>query len=216
MAAPLKSPTHSQAHPALHAYLHLTPYDYTTLRIPILVMHTIARASSFGPLSSGSGALAYPYHHQPASFGATHKSLSEPCTPSEPSSPLSTAGTGPSVPPTPMRTPSGSQVPPARGCLKEPTKEFVTKAEPAEAQSQPPVPPPGRHAPGARQRPKMKLERVPTSAIARIQMSEGVEPHMVTEGGNGINPGARGKCKERVPTPYVKSDKASWLSDGEE
>lgn len=64
----------------------------------------------------------------------------------------------------------------------------------------------------ARRRPNMKLERLPSNAIARIQL-ENVESH---QGQGATNSGVGGKCKQRVPTPYVKSDKTSWLSDGEE
>ncbi|CAE6418013.1 unnamed protein product [Rhizoctonia solani] len=185
-------------------------------------MHTIARASSFASLPSGSSALTYPYHHQPPSFGRSNHSQSAPSTPSEQVPPPimlnlgSSIEAAPSSPSAPEPSPPGT---PARGCLKAPTKEFTTKSEP---EIQIISPTSGRHVPGGsggdistRRRPNMKLERLPSSAIARIQLAEGVEPH-AHGGKNATNSGAKGKCKERVPTPYVKSDKTGWLSDGEE
>jgi hypothetical protein len=178
-------------------------------------MHTIARTSSFGSLSSGLGALPYPFHHHPSSFGSVHQSLSEPTTPSDPFPPHIVPNIRPSLEATRMS--STSHTAPARGCLKAPTKEFATKYEPPELKSQIALSP-ERPVPGnTRQRPNMKLERLPSNAIARIQLAEGVEPHVaLNHGRNATSAGARGKCKERVPTPYVKSDKSTWLSDGEE
>ncbi|KAF8705276.1 hypothetical protein RHS03_05513, partial [Rhizoctonia solani] len=189
-------------------------------------MHTIARASSFASLPSGSNsALTYPYHHQPPPFGRSNHSQSAPSTPSEQFPPPVMPNFGPSIEvataqPTTQPSPPST---PARGCLKAPSKEFTTKSEP-EVQIISPTS--GRHAPGihagagagdgsTRRRPNMKLERLPSSAIARIQLAEGVEPH-AHGGKNATNSGGKGKCKERVPTPYVKSDKTGWLSDGEE
>ncbi|KAH7335429.1 hypothetical protein B0J17DRAFT_75730 [Rhizoctonia solani] len=183
-------------------------------------MHTIARASSFASLPSGSSALAYPYHHHhPPSFGPSNHSRSAPSTPSEQFPPPVMPNPNPPVAVAPaaasISQPSPSS-PPARGCLKSPTKEFPEPAAEPEVQIISPIS--GRHTPGensTRRRPNMKLERLPSSAIARIQLAEGVEPqaHGVK---NAASPEARGKCKERVPTPYVKSDKTGWLSDGEE
>lgn len=179
-------------------------------------MHTIARASSFASLPSGSSASACsPYYHHPTSYGATSQSRSEPATPSEPTLPAA-AGVWPYSEATP--TLSNPQQTPTRGCLKPPTKEFATKCEPTEVESQISTSSSGRQgSSGTRRRPNMKLERLPSNAIARIQMAEGVEPQMIAEQGkNATGSGAKGKCKQRVPTPYVKSDKSSWLSEEEE
>ncbi|EUC59083.1 dihydroxyacetone kinase [Rhizoctonia solani AG-3 Rhs1AP] len=179
-------------------------------------MHTIARASSFTSLPSGSSALAYPYYHHPPSFGPSNYSRSAPSTPSEqippPAMPILNLSVE-AAPPAPSSPPST----PARGCLKSPTKEFTTRPEAAEPEVQIISPTSGRHTPGSstRRKPNMKLERLPSSAIARIQLAEGVEPH--AQGGKtATHSAAKGKCKERVLTPYVKSDKTGWLSDGEE
>ncbi|QRV73972.1 dihydroxyacetone kinase [Ceratobasidium sp. AG-Ba] len=100
---------------------------------------------------------------------------------------------------------------PARGCLKAPTKEFTVT--PDAYRDPTPTPPPSKNgASASRRRPNMKLERLPSSAIARIQLAEGVE-HPAT-GSAGSTPS--GKCKTRVPTPYVKSDKGAWLSENDE
>ncbi|KAG8731131.1 hypothetical protein FRC11_005007 [Ceratobasidium sp. 423] len=184
-------------------------------------MYTIARASSFASLPAGSGTLSYPYHHYPPSFGPSNHSRSAPSTPSEQLPPPLVANPNPSIveaaPPAPSASQPNPPSTPARGCLKAPSKEFAIRSEPAEPEIQIISPTSGHHVPGSgtRRRPNMKLERLPSNAIARIQLAEGVEPH--AQGGkSATNSGARGKCKERVPTPYVKSDKTGWLSDGEE
>ncbi|ELU43460.1 dihydroxyacetone kinase 1 [Rhizoctonia solani AG-1 IA] len=204
--------------------LHTRPAPTLILGLLISDMHTIARASSFASLPSGSNsALTYPYHHQPPPFGRSNHSQSAPSTPSEQFPPPVMPNFGPSIEVATAQptTQPGPPSTPARGCLKAPSKEFTTKSEP-EVQIISPTS--GRHAPGihagagdgsTRRRPNMKLERLPSSAIARIQLAEGVEPH-AHGGKNATNSGGKGKCKERVPTPYVKSDKTGWLSDGEE
>ncbi|KAJ1306662.1 hypothetical protein OPQ81_007657 [Rhizoctonia solani] len=154
--------------------------------------------------------VPHPLHHFP-------RALSAPSTPSEQFPPSVMSYPNPSVEAAPSASQPSPPSTPARGCLKAPTKEFATRPEPAEPEVQIISPTSGRHTPGenTRRRPNMRLEKLPSNAIARIQLAEGVEPH--AQGGkNATSSGARGKCKERVPTPYVKSDKTGWLSDGEE
>ncbi|KAG9100894.1 hypothetical protein FRC06_003575 [Ceratobasidium sp. 370] len=170
-------------------------------------MHTVARTSSPSPMQH-----YHSYHHAPpAAYAGTPQSFltpGEPLTPSYPFPPPTSPGlnstpsyVGPRVEPAPST--------PARGCLKPPTKEFATTPD---AHLDPaPAPLPSKDsATASRRRPNMKLERLPSSAITRIQLAEGVE-QLATSSGV-----AAGKCKTRVPTPYVKSDKDSWLSDADE
>ncbi|KAG8741472.1 Dihydroxyacetone kinase 2 [Ceratobasidium sp. 414] len=172
-----------------------------------LAMHTVARTSSPSPMQHSY--LSY-HHAPPAAYAGTPQSFSTPgesLTPSYPFPPPTSPGfnasmpsyMGPRVEPAP-RTP-------ARGCLKPPTKEFATTPD---AYLDPTVVPlPSKDgATASRRRPNMKLEHLP-SAIARIQLAEGVEQLATSSG-------VAGKCKARVPTPYVKSDKDSWLSDADD
>ncbi|KAF8605859.1 hypothetical protein BDV93DRAFT_521214 [Ceratobasidium sp. AG-I] len=167
-------------------------------------MHSVARASSFvsSPSMNPSASSYYSYHHSPASAATSH-SLStseEPLTPSSQEASSRYVATR-VEPPTP-----------ARGCLKSPTKEFGIAFEhfelaPSTSERQTPS--------IARRRPNMTLGRLPSNAIARIQLEDmGSNP-----GQGATNSRAGSKCKQRVLTPYVKSDEAEkmeWISDGEE
>ncbi|QRV88743.1 dihydroxyacetone kinase [Ceratobasidium sp. AG-Ba] len=175
-------------------------------------MHTVARASSPSPMQHTYH--SYHHHASPAAYTAT-QSLSTPGEPLSQSYPFSqppmSSSSNPSTPgySSPRVEPAPST--PARGCLKAPTKEFTVT--PDAYRDPTPTPPPSKNgASASRRRPNMKLERLPSSAIARIQLAEGVE-HPAT-GSAGSTPS--GKCKTRVPTPYVKSDKGAWLSENDE
>ncbi|CCO29898.1 hypothetical protein BN14_03921 [Rhizoctonia solani AG-1 IB] len=114
---------------------------------------------------------------------------------------------GPSVEVAPLAPSAPQPSPPstpARGCLKAPTKEFPTKSEP---EIQIISPTSGRHVPGGstsdsskRRRPNMKLERLPSSAIARIQLAEGVEPN-ARGGKNATNSAAKESAKSEFLRP---------------
>ncbi|KAG8768209.1 hypothetical protein FRC12_005713 [Ceratobasidium sp. 428] len=172
-------------------------------------MYTIARSSSPSSMQHSY----HSYHHAPAAaYAGTPQSFStpgEPFTPSYPFPPPTSPGfnassssyLGPYVEPAPGT--------PARGCLKPPTKEFATAPD---THLNPILTPlPSKDSTNtSRRRPNMQLGRLPSNAIARIQMAEGVE-HPPTSSGV-----AAGKCKTRVLTPYVKSDKDAWLSEAEE
>ncbi|KAG9075639.1 hypothetical protein FS749_012671 [Ceratobasidium sp. UAMH 11750] len=171
-------------------------------------MHTVARASSPSPMQHSY----HSYHHAPpAAYAGTPQSFSTPGEPLTPSYPFSLP-TSPGLD-TSTSGYMGSRVEPApstpaRGCLKPPTKEFIITPD-AHLDIATPTPLPSKDS-TTRRRPNMKLERLPSSAIARIQLAEGVE-QLATN-----SRATPGKCKTRVPTPYVKSDKDSWLSDADE
>lgn len=180
-------------------------------------MHSVARASSFvsSPSMKTRASSYYSYHHAPASTATPH-SLSaseEPLTPSYPFNAPTSPGANSSQEASSRYVATRVEPPtPARGCLKAPTKEFGITFEqfelaPSTSQRQMPS--------VARRRPNMTLGRLPSNAIARIQ-SEDAESH---PGQGATNSRAGSKCKQRVLTPYVKSDEAEkmeWISDGEE
>ncbi|KAG9128130.1 hypothetical protein FRC07_004472 [Ceratobasidium sp. 392] len=173
-------------------------------------MYTIARSSS--PSSMQHSYHSY-HHAPPATYMGTPQfsTPGEPLTPSYPFPPPSTSpGLNASTPGYLGSRVEPAPSTPARGCLKPPTKEFATTPD-AHLDPTPTPLPPKNIASSSRRRPaNMKLDRLPSNAIARIQLAEGVEHPAASSGVAG------GKCKTRVLTPYVKSDKDSWLSDAEE
>jgi hypothetical protein len=181
-------------------------------------MYTIARTSSSSSMQHT--VLPYhPYHHAPA-YASTSQPLltpGEPLTPSYPFSAPTSPGAGICAEPATgyLGSRVGAPSTPGRGCLKAPTKEFIVAPEPLNANRDITPSSASKNVPKAsRRRPNMQLDRLPSNAIARIQLADGVEPYEVKNAtGSGV---AARNCKQRVLTPYVKSDKGAWLSDGEE